>query len=373
MPRTGWIKLDNDQRLPDHLSWGLLTRVFPPDVVEQVVADCGRLQQRNRLLPSRTVVYYVMGLALFAQSSYEEVMRMLAAGQSWASGWTQTPAIPTKAALFKARARLGPEPLQLLYGRVAQPMAEPVAGPGFYRSRRLMGIDGACLDVPNTPANEEAFGIPATSSTSRGLVQIRILGLTEIGTRTIVAATVGGIRERTEHLAREVLPAISPRMLVLAGAGFFSYSLWARAAASGADLLWQLSPNAVLPVERRHSDGSYASHVYANAAHRRAEKDGIEVRVLEVVDPGTEPGETDAEYRLCTTILDPAQAPAAELAAIYARRWQMDSAFDELKAHPRSPRVVLRSKVPDGVRQEAYGHLCVHFAIRWLMHRSEPV
>jgi hypothetical protein len=73
---------------------------------------------------------------------------------------------------------------------------------------------------------------------------------------------------------------------------------------------------------------------------------------------------------LLTTILDPAQAPADELAALYAQRWEVESIFDELKTHQRGPRVILRSRTPEGVYQEAWGYLCVHYALRVLIHAA---
>ena len=89
MPRAGWVKPETDQRLSDHISIGILTRVFSPEVVDRLVAEAGRKERRHRLLPARVVVHYVLGLALFADASYEEVMRQLVEGLSWASGWSR--------------------------------------------------------------------------------------------------------------------------------------------------------------------------------------------------------------------------------------------------------------------------------------------
>src|SRR5919108_5171683 len=125
MPRAGWVKPQTDQRLSDHISLGVLTRVFPPELVDRVVAEAQRTEVRHRLLPARVVVYYVLALALFSQASYEEVMRNLVEGLSWATGWARVWNVPTKAALFKARARLSPEPLQRLFDAVATPLAAP--------------------------------------------------------------------------------------------------------------------------------------------------------------------------------------------------------------------------------------------------------
>jgi IS4 transposase len=130
----------------------------------------------------------------------------------------------------------------------------------------------------------------------------------------------------------------------------------------------------VLPVEKRYNDGSFASHIYPGPKARRHNTDGIEVRVIEYTlapaDTDTDVDTAERTYRLITTITDPTAAPAAELAQLYTQRWEIETAFDELKTHQRGPGLVLRSKMPDGVIQEVYGYLCVHYAIRWLMHSA---
>jgi hypothetical protein len=379
VPRAGWVKPQSDQRLSDHISLGVLTRVFPPELIDEVLCECGRVEVRHRLLPARVVVYYVLGLALFSTSSYEEVMRMLVAGLSWASGWSQQWSVPTKAALFQARKRLGSEPLRALFDKAVVPLADSQVAGGFYRSWRLMSIDGLCLDAADTEANVERFGRPASSrGEGRGgaFPQVRVLGLAECGTHTIIDAAVGPYRQGEQTLAESVLRSLLPGMLLLADRGFFSYSLWAKAAGTGAALLWRVKSNAVLPVEKRYSDGSFASHIYPGTKARRNDTEGIEVRVIEYTlaakeaDTDTDDGPAECTYRLITTITDPAAAPAAELAQLYTQRWEIETAFDELKTHQRGPGLVLRSKMPDGVIQEVYGYLCVHYAIRWLIHSA---
>jgi hypothetical protein len=380
MPRAGWVKPQSDQRLSDHISLGVLTRVFPPEVVDEVLAECDRLERRHRLLPARVVVYYVLGLALFSSSSYEEVMRMLVSGHSWAQGWAQEWTVPSKAALFQARKRLGPKPLQQLYSRIAKPLAVPGSPGDFYRSWHLLSIDGLCLDLPDTDENVERFGRPPSSrGDGRGgaFPQIRVLGLAECGSHAIIDAALGSYKTGEQTLAEEILRSLQPGGLLLADRGFFSYPLWKKAAATGADLLWRIKSNAVLPVETRYPDGSFSSRIYPGTTARRNETDGIAVRVIEyhleataVTSTGdaAEPDSESRTYRLLTTITDPTLAPAEELAELYFQRWEIETAFGELKTHQRGAGVVLRSKLADGVIQEVYGYLSVHYAIRWLMH-----
>jgi hypothetical protein len=369
VPRAGWVKPETDQRLSDHISIGVLTRVFPAELVDGVIAEAGRVERRHRLLPARVVVYYVLGLGLYSQSSYEEVMRMLVDGLAWQSGWRQPWSVPTKAALYKARARLGSEPLRALFAQVAEPLAAAETAGAFYGDLRLVSVDGTCLDVADTPANEKAFGRPR-SGRGEGVgafPQLRLAGLAECGTHALFDVAIGPLSDDERTLAGRVLGSLKPGMLCLADRGFYGYELWERAAASGAELLWRTRKSHRLPVTRRLPDGSFLSEVYASEDRRRREH-GRPVRVIEyeIDDPGRAP--SDTRYRLLTTILDPDRAPAAELAPLYSQRWEFESALDELKVHQRGPRVVLRSKTPDGVIQEVYGHLCVHYAIRWLMH-----
>jgi hypothetical protein len=369
VPRAGQRKPLSDSRLTDHISVGVLTRVFPPELVDGVVAEAGRRERRSRLLPARVVVYYVLALALFAEGSYEEVMRQLVEGLAWESGWRQAWEVPTKVAIYKARERLGREPLELLFRAACSPLAAVSTRGAFYRGLRLVSIDGTCLDVADTPANDREFGRPGSSRREGGgaFPQLRIVALAESGTHAIFDAALGGYENSERGLAEELFGSLSEGMLCLADRGFYSFEAFQEARAGGAALLWRVKSDVGLPREQTLADGSYLTSIYA-LKDRKARRDGQPARVIEyqLHDPAlTEP---EQHYRLITTLLDPDDAPAGELAALYPQRWELESALDELKTHQRGPRVVLRSKNPDGVYQEAYGHLATHYAIRRVMH-----
>jgi hypothetical protein len=368
MPRAGWVKPQDDQRLTDHVALGVLSRTFPPGLVDAVIGEAGREQRRSRLLPSRLVVYYVLAMALFSSAGYEEVMRHLVEGLSWESGWRQEWAVPSQPAISQARARLGPEPLELLFARACVPLGARGMPGAFYRRWRLVSMDGSTLDAADTPENEEAFGRAGSGrGEGRGAFpQVRLVALAECGTHAMFAVAMGAFSDSEQILARDLVAALTPGMLVLADRGFTAHPLFSVFAATGADLCWRAKGNAALPVLERLADGSYRSELVAHA-DRRARRHVLPVRVIEYAldDPGR-PGAGE-RYRLVTTIADPDEAPAAELAALYAERWEFETALDEMKTHQRGPRAVLRSKSPGGVRQEAYGYLCTHYAIRALM------
>ena len=115
-------------------------------------------------------------------------------------------------------------------------------------------------------------------------------------------------------------------------------------------------------------DGSYLSRLYLCISDRRNRRNSIPVRVIDYRLKDL--AETEPIYRLITTILDPDQASAQELAALYHERWEIETALDELKTHLRGAQIVLRSKTPELVKQEFYGLLMAHFAIRGLMHEA---
>ena len=364
MARSGWVKPERTERLSDHVSLGVLAKVFPPRLVDEVVAKVGAGEQRSRLLPSWMMVYYVMALALDAAASYEEVMRSLLGGLQWISHRTSEWTMPTKAAIFKARTRLGSEVMIELFDQVAKPFG-PQTQRGFLAGLRLVSVDGTTMDIADTPANEQAYGRPGTNTNFKSAYpQARILGLVECGTHAIIGAVTGPYSMAENDMYLGLQHKLDPSMLLMADRGFFSYRSFKDSAATGAQLLWRVRGNMVLPVLEELEDGSYLSAVYEGTKQRRNKVDPVPVRVVEyAVSNGAEA----SEFRLLTTLLDPGGVSAQELAEAYAKRWEIELCFKEMKTHQRGPSVVLRSKTPEGVLQEIYGYLCTHYALRTLI------
>jgi hypothetical protein len=360
------VKPPAGERLPDRIAIGLLTATFPPELVDRVIAETGRVQQRSRLLPARVVVYYVLAMCLFFGQGYEEVARLLTDGLGYARRWRGSWQVPTTAAITRARAKLGPEPLRALFAVACRPLAGQADAGAFYRSWRLVAVDGTTFDVPDTVANAGFFGRPGSSrgAGQGAFPQVRVAALGECGTHAVFAAQMGPLAVHETELARRLFADLQPGMLMIADRGFAGFDLWRAATATGADLLWRVRNSVVLPVAQQLADGSYLSQIYA-ARDKRRHADPAPVRVVEYTLAGSA-----AVYRLITTITDPEQAPAADLAALYAQRWELETSFDELKTHQGAPRMVLRSQTPRGVEQEVYGFLLVHYAIRTLMYQA---
>ena len=364
MPRSGWVKPESDRRLSDLVSVGVLTRVFRPAVVDEVIAEAGRTEQRNRSLPAQLMAYFSIGLALNAEGSYEDVLGLMVDGLSWSSGAPPVK-LPSKSAIFQARVRLGSEPMKALFARVAVPLMPPGAAEGWLAGRRLVAIDGLCLDLADTPENDGWFGRPGVNKGERSAFpQARVVALTECATHAIFDAVVGPYTTGENTMARELIDRLEPGTLLLADRGFCGFPLWQRAVQAGADLLWR-APSTMKPRRLKTlADGSWLAELRP-AGKPKSDTEPLTIRVIEYqVDDGRTNNEV---YRVFTTIIDPDEASAAELAQAYSQRWEIESTFDELKTHQRGPRAVLRSKSPELVLQEIWGHLCCHYAIRTLM------
>lgn len=355
-------------RITDYISLGVITKFFPLQKVREVLTETKRASVRERDLPAHVVVYYVIALALYMRSSYREVLRCLLEGVQWLLDPSVTVKVAGKSGISQARSRLGPDPLKRLYEALVAPIAERRTKGAWYRQWRLISLDGSTLDVADTEENENAFGRPGASRGASAFPKIRFVALLENGTHVLWAARMSKYATDEITLARDVVLALRKGMLCLADRFFPSYELWQKAAKTGADLLWRVRQNARLEVDQRLPDGSYLSRIYASTSDRRNQRKGIVVRVIDYRlhnVPGSEP-----LYRLITTILDPKQAPAKELAALYHERWEIETSLDELKTHLRGAQIVLRSKTPELVEQEFWGLLMAHFAIRGLMHET---
>ena len=355
-------------RITDYISLGVVARVFPRETVDAVLRETGRISQRQRQLPAHVMVYYVIALALYMQASYREVLRCLLEGVQWLMGPGVEIKVTGKSGISQARTRLGSEPLQRLHDRIVAPIALKRTKGAWFRKWRLVSLDGSTMAVADTEDNEQAFGRPGQSRGKAAHPQIRFVSLVENGTHVLFGTRMDGYHTGETTLARQVVGDLRQDMLCLADRNFFGFELWQQAQANGADLLWRVKKNLLLPCIRRLSDGSYLSKIYPSLKDRRHDTKGVQVRVIEY----TLEGVPDAEpiYRLITTIVSPRRAPAQQLAILYHERWEIESAFDELKTHLRGSNIVLRSKKPDLVRQEFYGLIMAHFAIRGLMHEA---
>ena len=352
-------------RLPDRVAIGVLTKTFPPELVDAVIDEAKAREQRKRSLPARLTLYFILAMWLWRESGYEEVLRQLLEGLSWSGdddGLDEAD-VAWSGSITKARTRLGKDVPRLLFARVAGPVGSPDMPGCFWRGLRLTVIDGSTMDVPDSQANRDAFDGPSNAEGPGAFPQVRLVAHAECGTKALLDAAFDGYRVGESTLAARLLPSLGPGMLVMADRQFLSWRLWRDAAATGAHLLWRASDSFALPVLERLSDGSYRSQL---TPPRKRDGQPIPVRVIEyTVSTADEHGVEHSElFCLVTTMLDPDAAPIEEIPALYHERWRGETMLDAVKTDLRGGQdVVARSQHPDGVRQEMWALFCLYRAL----------
>lgn len=369
MPGLGQRK-SNGHRFSDTISFAMISKFIPCDKINEVLDRTNKSSKRKRLLPAHIMIYYIIALGFYVESSSRDVLRYLMGSLrdllpegSW---------IPTacKSAISQARTRIGKEPVIMLYDETAHPLADKNTEGAYYKNRLLIAIDGSSIEVADTEENVNYFTKPkyGTSGGVKGegaFPLMRFVSLVEVGTHVAFETVYSKFSTSELELGKKILEKVKSGMLLLADRLYFNYETWKMASEKGADLLWRVKKNAKLDVIKNLSDSSYLSKVYPSARDKKRDQNGIVARVIEYRIDGKK-----ELYRLVTTILDHNEAPAVELAALYSERWTVEMVYDELKNHTREKKVFLKSKTPDLAIQEFYGLLLAHYAIRGVMHEA---
>jgi hypothetical protein len=345
-------------RVSDLVSLGVLAEYVPRQDVLAAIKEGGGKGERDRLLPAELTTFYVIALALFRAVSYEEVLSLLLEGLRWLKlPWL---GIATKAAITKARVRLGKDVLRILFERLARPISTPKTQGARFRSWLTVAFDGTTFALCDTASNAERFGRPGEHAS---FPMLRCLCLVETGVHAVFACAIGSFASSEAELTHKLLGALKPGMLVLADRNFMAFPIWKECLSTGADLLWRVTSSWPLKPLQTLEDGSWVAKIRSPKGSQSKEE--ILVRVVSyTVELSSE------TYRLVTSILDPKLASAEELAGLYHERWEIEGVFDEIKTHLRGAKSLLRSKTADLVEQEFWGFMIAHRALRSLMHEA---
>lgn len=334
---------------PGHL--GELTQHLPFEMVDEALTATGTTQSRLRDLPSRVVIYLLLAACLFGEIGYPGVWRKLTAGLDGIPTAT-----PTAGALAQARRRVGAAPLRWLFDLLRGPAATPRQRGTWWRGLLVCAIDGTTLTVPDSPATLTRFRKQRGNHGGTGYPQVRLVALLACGTRTVIDAVFGPTTTGETTYAPRLLGSLRAGMILLADRNFGAKDLLTQVAATGAEILVRLKNGRKMPVLARYSDGSYLSLL-----------GGLRVRVVECeITISTTAGRQTGVYRLATTLLDPDRYPAVELIRLYHERWEIETAYLELKSSILGGRV-LRARTPTGVVQEIYALLVVYHLLRTAM------
>lgn len=369
MPGIGQRKLEG-HRYSDTISFAIISRFIPCNKIKNILDRFNKGTKRNRLLPSHIMMYYIITLGFYFESSSRDVLRYLLG--SLRDLLPDGSSIPTacKSAISQARTRIGKEPVIALYDEIVRPLATEETEGAYYKNRLLVAMDGSKIDVADSEENTNYFGKQkyGRSSGVKGesaFPLMRFLSLIEVGTHVIFETVYSKFSTGEFTLGKMILEKVKPNMLVLADRLFFNYETLKIAVDKGADILWRIKKNIQLKIIERLPDGSSLVKAYPSKRDEKNDLNGIIIRLIEYRIKGKE-----ELYRVVTTILDHNEAPAEELAALYSERWTVEIVYDELKNHTREKKVFLKSKTPDLAIQEFYGLLLAHYAIRGVMHEA---
>ena len=403
-------RVDRPVVRPDQVTLGVLVSQVPREEVEAAVAACGVGERRaGGKLPAHVAVYLTLGLALFAEDDYAEVATKVTGSLDrfgcWDAGWT----VPTASGITQARKRLGRTVFAEVFERCCGPVAgrtSPTAARtavgtargSFLRGWRLLAIDGFEVDLPDSTDNAAEFGYAGSGQNRSAFPKARVVAISECGTHAFLAAEIGDYATGEKTLANRLYPRLRADELLTADRGFYSWTAWDRAQASGAALLWRAPTQLDLPVVAVLGDGTYLTVLVKptiRGARRQqlidAARAGLDLddpaavprgrdehglplahlaRVIEYDVPDRDGNGTGELVVLLTTITDPGHARADELAAGYHQRWEQETGNDQLKTHLRGPGKILRSRLPDLVHQEIWSFLIVHHAVSALIAKA---
>ena len=346
---------------PTHERIEALKSIVPRAKVEEILQECHGTGRFCRRLPGWFMTWFVIGIGLFCQDCYRQVFRWLQPYQSIGT--------PGRSTLCEARKRLGVAVLRRLAESSIELLGTQETPGAYYEEMRLMAIDGFVVDLADSEANERTFGRPASGRSPGAFPQARVLALCETGPHVLWRSLIKPIRRGEQPMAQAVLRFLEPGMLLLWDRNFLSYQAVATVLSQGAQLVARIKSNLVFEPIQHLPDGSSLAKLYPSPTHRRHDRQGILVRIIEYTfDDPNRPG-SGQKHRLLTTLLDPNSHPAPRLIELYHERWEEELAIDELKTH-QCERPVLRSQTPRGVVQELYGLLIGHYIIRVLMFQA---
>lgn len=355
-----------ERKFCDEVSLEALSKVVPIATIQLVLNQFQANHQRHRKLTMITIVWLLIALQLYPRLAIGRVLQKLTRGLRfiWPNpDWR----LPKDSAIAYRRYQLGARPMVALFHRIARPLATPQTPGAFAFGLRLVAIDSAVDEVPDTPDNAVAFGRLSGPRGASAFPQLRGVYLIECGTHAILDAGVWPVRVSERVGGFRLLRSVGAGMLLLWDRGFHGFDMFIATQKRQAEVLSRL-PDSVKPTSvRQLADGSQLAYLYASQAKRRKAGERLLVRVITYTINDPARAGNAKRHRVVTTLLDEATYPALELVCLYHERWEIELVIDELQTHQRMSQTVFRSLKPVGVIQEFYAMLIAHFAVRSLM------
>ncbi len=369
-------QLDVDDKVCEQVDLALVEKIYPKEVIERCVGQSHPWSNKRRRIRQTTLftlVWLIIAMGLWSRLNQCQVWQKLVGKLSDLHPDATTQGKLSDSGVSGRRKELASAGLQALMAECCVVIADPCTMPtAFFGRYRLLAIDGTVFNTPDTALNEQAFGRSCNQYGKGAYPQVRCVLLTECGTHAVIGLHSDRYDVSEVHGAHRLLSQVGPNTLVTTDAGITSGGFLQRLREQGAHGLGALEAGAWehLPKQRRLRDGSILTWVPASRNVQYPVRKGLWVRIICYRVTEERLGEVGKVYRLVTTLLNPVTAPALALVELYHERWEVELVIDEIKTHERTGRKVLRSKTPEGVRQELSGIFLAHYLIRVLMAQA---
>lgn len=331
-------------------------RHIRPEWIDEALKATGTATVRRRRLPSEQVIWVVLGMSLFRDRPMEDIVSKLDLA---------LPGCGTiaRSSVTQARERVGSEPVRWLFDRCGSTWAHKSANAHLWRGLRLYGMDGTTVRVPNTIENREKFGGHHSRGKQSGYPMVRLVVLMALRSHLLAAANFGryeGIHEL--DYAKPLCDSIPESSLTVLDRGYVGASFLLDIE-SKPDRHWltRSKKNFRFKTIEQFGPGDDLVEMAVSSAARTKDpslpKTWVARRIRYQV-PGFR------EQFLLTSLRDPKRFPAQEIVALYHERWELELGYDEIKTDLLEREEAIRSKKPEGVRQELWGILLAYNLVR---------
>lgn len=330
-----------------------------PAWIDEALAATGTATVRRRRLPAEQVIWLVVGMALYRHDSIQEIVSKLGLALPDRKSATVAPS-----AIPKARRRLGEEPLQLLFEKTGREWARRSADQHRWRGLAVYGFDGTSLRTPDTQENLNTFGRTNSRRGESAFPTIRLVALQALRSHLIAATSFGGFNDVSEiELAEQLYDQIPDDSVTIVDRNFVNARALIPLMEGGTNRHWIVRKRSNMRMKKLEhvADGEWI--VEMNVSRELLAKNPMLPKTWRGRAILWAPQGKQARYYL-TSLLDHEKFPAQEIVEMYRERWEIELGFGEIKTTMLDSEPTLRSKSPEGIRQELWGILLTYNMVR---------
>lgn len=340
---------------------------LPAEWITESLEKTGTASIRRRKLPAHMVAWLVIAMALFRDRSIHAAVTQLGLMQDRDAPPGRGRVAPSSIA--RARARLGAGPMRELFERTAEAWAMDSARRDAWHGLAVFAMDGTTFNVADTAENHDEFGRPKSGRSVSGYPKARVVTLNVPRSHLLAAMEIGPYAASEQEVAAPLWKRVPDDSVLLVDRGFLSYAALLAHHSDGKERHWltRAKSNTRAKPVKQLPDGSELATLDLSSQARKEDPSlprTMLVRVVRYQVPGFEP------QRLLTSMLDPVSYPAHELALLYHERWEIELGYREKKSHMLERRESLRSKTPEGTRQELWGIGVAFNVVRLMMAQA---